>query len=144
MRCRHGGCGGQAAVNDLGHYSNVIFEMWNEPDDGTDTATSPEATAYFSYVVEMYRTIRATGNMNLIFMQWHASLTPGKTELDWVPQMYHQLKDSVGSTPSNVAFTAHPYRRAPYPNLEWANHRRRHTGTTQLAKYDSCNTLKRR
>ena len=109
-----------SVVDDLGHYSNVIFEMWNEPDDGTNTATSPQATAYFSYVVEMYRTIRATGNMNLIFMQWHASLVPGETELDWVPQMYHQLKDSVGSTPSNIAFTAHPYRRAPYPNLEWA------------------------
>ena len=107
-------------VNRLGNYPNVIFEMWNEPDDGTNTATSTEAAAYFNYSVEMYRTIRATGNMNLIFMQWHASLVPGVTELDWVPQLYNQLKNSIGSPPSNVAFTAHPYRRAPYPNLEWA------------------------
>jgi hypothetical protein len=107
-------------VNRVGGYSNVIFEMWNEPDDGTNTAVSAEATAYFSYSVEMFKTIRATGSMNLIFMQWHTGLIPGESELDWVPQLYNQLKDYVGSTPSNVAFTTHPYRRAPYPNLEWA------------------------
>ncbi len=109
-----------SVVNRIGSYSNVIFEMWNEPDDATNTATSSEAVAYFNYSVEMYKTIRATGNMNLIFMQWHAGLIPGVTELDWVPQLYNQLKDSLGYTPSNIAFTAHPYRRAPYPNLEWS------------------------
>ena len=109
-----------SVVNKLGQNSNVIFDMWNEPDDGSNTAVSPEAVAYFNYTIEMYKTIRATGNMNLIFMQWHAGLIPGETELDWVPQMYNQLKDSVGSTPSNIAFTTHPYRRAPYPNLEWS------------------------
>jgi hypothetical protein len=109
-----------SVVGRLGKYSNVIFEMWNEPDDGTNTASSAQASAYFDYTIEMYKTIRATGNMNLIFMQWHMGLTPGYTELDWVPQMYSQLKDSVGSTPINVVFTTHPYRRAPYPNLEWA------------------------
>ncbi len=109
-----------SVVNRLGQYPNVIFDMWNEPDDGTNTAVSTEAVAYFDYTVEMYETIRATGNMNLIFMQWHAGLVPGVTELDWVPQMYNQLKDSVGSAPSNVAFTTHPYRHAPYPNLEWS------------------------
>ncbi|MCL5950054.1 MAG: glycoside hydrolase family 5 protein [Candidatus Bathyarchaeota archaeon] len=107
-------------VNKLGKYPNVIFEMWNEPDDGSNAAVSPEALAYFSYAVEMYKTIRVTGNMNLIFMQWHASLVPGFTELDWVPQLFNQLKASLGSTPNNVAFTAHPYRRAPHPNLEWS------------------------
>jgi hypothetical protein len=109
-----------SVVDKLGNYSNVIFEMWNEPDDGSTTATSPEAVAYFNYAIETYKTLRATGNMNLIFMQWHANLVPWGTTLDWVPQMYNQLKDSVGATPSNVAFTAHPYRRAPFPNLEWA------------------------
>ena len=109
-----------SVVNRLGQYPNVIFDMWNEPDDGTSTAVSSEALAYFSYTVDMYKTIRATGNMNLIFMQWHAGLIPGLIELDWVPQLYNQLKDSVGSAPSNVAFTAHPYRRAPYPNLVWS------------------------
>jgi len=58
--------------------------------------------------------------MNLIFMQWHASLVPGSTELDWVPQLYNQLKASVDFAPINVVFTAHPYRRAPPPNLEWS------------------------
>jgi|GEM_PF-6495722 len=35
-------------VNRLGKYSNVIFEMWNEPDEGTNTASSPTAIAYFN------------------------------------------------------------------------------------------------
>ena len=109
-----------SVANRIGHYPNVIFDMWNEPDDGTNTAVSKEAVAYFNYTIEMYRTIRATGHMNLIFMQWHTGLIPGVTELDWVPQMYNQLKDSVGSAPRNVAFTTHPYRHAPYPNLQWS------------------------
>ena len=109
-----------SVVNKLGQYPNVIFEMWNEPADGSNTAVSLEASAYFNYTIEMYKAIRAKGNLNLIFMQWHAGLIPDETELDWVPQLYNQLKDSVGSTPSNIAFTTHPYRHAPYPNLEWA------------------------
>jgi hypothetical protein len=109
-----------SVVNRLGKYSNVIFEMWDEPDDGTNTAASPEAIAYFKYSVEMYKIIRSANCTNLIFMQWHASLVPGYTELDWVPQLYSQLSASLGSAPSNVVFTAHPYRRAPYPNLDWS------------------------
>ena len=109
-----------SVVDKLGGYSNVIFDMWNDPDDGSNTAVSYEAAAYFNYTVEMYKTIRAKENFNLIFMQWHANLVPGATELDWVPQLYNQLKDSTSSTPSNVGFTAHPYRRAPYPNLGWS------------------------
>jgi hypothetical protein len=104
----------------LGQYPNVIFEMWNEPDDDTTTAASPEATAYFNYCCQSYRTIRAMGNNNLIFMQWHTGIVPGYTELDWVPKLYNQLKTSLNTTPLNVAFTTHPYRRAPYPNLAWS------------------------
>jgi len=54
-------------VNRLGHYSNVIFEMWNEPDDGTNTAASAEALAYFNYTVEMYKTIRDAGKHEFDF-----------------------------------------------------------------------------
>jgi hypothetical protein len=109
-----------SVVGRLGQYPNVIFEMWNEPDDGTNSASSTVASSYFNYTIEIYKSIRAMGCTNLIFMQWHMTLIPGKVELDWVPQLYNQLKASVGSTPSNLVFTAHPYRRAPYPNLEWA------------------------
>jgi hypothetical protein len=109
-----------SVVYRLGQYPNVIFEMWNEPDDGSTTADSAEASAYFNYVIEMYQTIRDSGNKNLIFMQWHAGLIPGGPDLTWVPQMYKELKDSVGSSPSNIAFTTHPYRRAPHPNLDWS------------------------
>jgi hypothetical protein len=109
-----------SVVNRLGQYPNFIFEMWNEPDDGTNTAASATAAAYFNYTIQSYEAIRATGNSNLIFMQWHAGLVPNFTELEWVPQLYNQLKNDTGSKPITVAFTTHPYRRSPVPNLEWA------------------------
>ena len=109
-----------SVVTTIGQNPNVIFEMWNEPDDGTNTATSSTAAAYFNYTIQAYTTIRSTGNTNLIFMQWHASLVPTYTNLDWVPQLYNQLKNSIDSTLINLAFTTHPYRRAPTPNLQWA------------------------
>ena len=107
-------------ADKLGAYPNVIFEMWNEPDDGTNTASSPTAAAYFNYTIQSYQAIRATGSMNLIFMQWHAGLIPTYNDLTWVPQLYNQLKNSINTNPVNVAFTTHPYRRAPVPNLQWA------------------------
>lgn len=107
----------KTVVDALGKDPNVIFEMWNEPDDGTNTATSPTAVDYFSYVIQTYETIRSTGNTNLIFMQWHMSLIPTWTELSWVPQLYNQLKNAVNSQLSNMVFTTHPYRGT---NLQWS------------------------
>ena len=109
-----------SVVDGLGKYPNVIFEMWNEPDDGSTTCNSSIATAYFNYMIQTYETIRAAGNSNLIFMQWHTTLFPGVTELDWVPQLYSQLESAIGNKSVNIAFTAHPYRYSPYPNLQWA------------------------
>ena len=109
-----------SVVNNLGQYPNVIFEMWNEPDDGSNSATSAAATAYFNYAIQTYETIRSAGNTNLIFMQWHMGLIPTWTQLDWVPQLYNKLQSTIGSTPVNVAFTTHPYRYSPYPNTQWA------------------------
>lgn len=104
----------------LGGYSNVIFELWNEPDDGSSNASSPTAAAYFNYSILSYQAIRAAGSANLIFMQWHAGIVPNGADLTWVPQLYNQLKGNIGTTPVNVAFTTHPYRRGPAPNLQWA------------------------
>ena len=108
------------AANRLGNYSNVIFEMWNEPDDGTVTADSVEAQSYFNYSIQSYEAIRATGATNLVFMQWHAGFSPSGPDLTWIPQLYNQLKNTLKMDPVNVAFTAHPYRRGPIPNLQWA------------------------
>lgn len=100
-----------SVVNGLGQYSNVIFEMWNEPEN----AKQP----YFDYMIEMYKTIRSMGNQNLIFMQWNMGLVPTYHELEWVPEVHNQLKAAVGATPINVAYTTHPYRFAPWPNTQW-------------------------
>jgi hypothetical protein len=109
-----------SVANKLGQNNNVIFEMWNEPDDGSNTASSAEAAAYFNYMIQSYQAIRATGSQNIIFMQWHMGLVPTWTDFSWVPQLYNQLKSTINTAPINVAFTAHPYRHAPYPNLQWA------------------------
>jgi hypothetical protein len=101
-----------SVVQRIGPYPNTIFEMWNEPGDTQST--------YFSYMIDMYKTIRNTGNQNLIFMQWNMGFVPTWQELEWVPTLYNQLKASIGSNPANLVVTTHPYRYAPYPNLQWA------------------------
>lgn len=101
-----------SVANRLGQYSNVIFEMWNEPEN--------DQQAYFNYMINAYQAIRATGSTNMVFMQYHMGLVPGYEELDWVPQFHNQLKAAIGAEPQNIAYTTHPYRRAPYPNLNWA------------------------
>jgi Cellulase (glycosyl hydrolase family 5) len=101
-----------SAVNKLGKYPNVIFEMWNEPEN--------EQAPYYTYMINTYKTIRATGNTNLIFMQYYMGLVPTYHELDWIPQFNTQLTNAIGSKPVNVAYTTHPYRFSPYPNLQWA------------------------
>jgi hypothetical protein len=100
-----------SVVQRIGSYPNVILEMWNEPGD--------DQSPYFSYMVDIYQTIRNSGCQNLIFMQWNMGLVPTVTELDWVPQLYNQLKNATGSMPVNVVFTTHPYRYSPYPNKQW-------------------------
>jgi hypothetical protein len=104
----------------LSNYPNVIFELWNEPDDGTITNTSPIAQAYFNYSIQAYIAIRAAGATNLVFMQWHAGFSPSGADLSWVPELYNQLKNYIKMDLLNIVFTAHPYRRGPYPNLDWA------------------------
>ncbi|MCW4004732.1 MAG: cellulase family glycosylhydrolase [Candidatus Bathyarchaeota archaeon] len=101
-----------SVVERLGKYPNVIFEMWNEPDN--------DKQAYYNYMINAYQAIRATGNTNLIFMQYYLGLVPGYNELTWVPEFHNQLKNALGKEPLNVAYTTHPYRRAPYPNLVWS------------------------
>jgi hypothetical protein len=96
-----------SVVQKIGSYPNVILEMWNEPGD--------DQSPYFSYMIDMYQTIRNSGCQNLIFMQWNMGLIPTVTELDWVPQLYNQLKSATGSTPVNVVFTTHPYRVLALP-----------------------------
>lgn len=117
-----------SVVSKLGKYPNVIFEMWNEPEK--------DQQAYYRYMIEMYKTIRATGNTNLIFMQYYMGVLPTYRELEWIPQFHHQLKSNLGETPVNVVYTTHPYRFSPYPNLQWAT-----TYSTVKAQLDSPNMI---
>ncbi len=94
-----------SVINRLGNYSNVIFEIWNEP--GNNQAL------FFNDAISIYKTIRNLGNDNLIFMQWHSTLNPTVTELEWVPTFNSQLTNAIGSQPTNIVYTAHPYRYAP-------------------------------
>jgi hypothetical protein len=101
-----------SVANRLGQYSNAIFEMWNEPEN--------EQAPYYNYMINSYQAIRATGSTNMIFMQYYMGLVPTYHELDWIPQFNSQLKSAIGQTPVNVAYTTHPYRFSPYPNLQWS------------------------
>ncbi|MCW3984474.1 MAG: glycoside hydrolase family 5 protein [Candidatus Bathyarchaeota archaeon] len=102
-----------SVVERLGGYRNVIFELWNEPGDNK--------TAFFSYMIEAYKTIRNLGNQNLVFMQWEVGIVPGWQSLTWAPELFSQLKNATSKAPLNVAFTTHTYMHSPYPNLQWAH-----------------------
>jgi hypothetical protein len=100
-----------SVVDRLGSYSNVIFEAWNEPAGNRET--------FFDYTVEVYQTIRAQHNLNLVFMQWEAGIVPSWQTLTWAPELYSQLESAIGGAPVNVVFTTHPYLNSPYHNLPW-------------------------
>ncbi len=102
-----------SVVQRLGNYSNVIFELWNEPGDYQPT--------FFNYTVQGYQTIRGLGNQNLIFMQWQPGIVPGWQSLTWAPELYSQLKAAINGTPQNIAFTTHTYMHSPAPNLQWGD-----------------------
>ena len=91
-----------SVVQKIGVYPNAILEMWNEPGDNQ----SP----YFSYMIDMYQTIRSLGCQNLIFMQWNPGLVPTVSELKLGSA-------SVQSTKQRHRFTA-SQRRLHNPSLQ--------------------------
>ena len=99
-----------SVVERLGKYPNVIWEMWNEPNDGNSDNTAMR-TNWFNYCVEMYKTIRNLGNQNLIFTQWQMNAVPGyKEQLTWIPVIHNMLRNAIGGEPVNQVYTTHGYR----------------------------------
>ena len=100
-----------SVATSLNHYSNVIFEAWNEPQDtGNDAVIS----SYMSYLTTMYSAIRDSGSENLIFMQWDGGYVPTFNTLSWCSQISAAIPNSL-----NLAFTTHCYIYSPYFNSEW-------------------------
>jgi hypothetical protein len=101
-----------ALANSLGSYPNAIFEAYNEPQNtGTDAITS----GYLTYLTTMYNAVRAVTTQNLIFMQWQMGLIPTYNDLSWCQQISTAIPDA-----SNIVYTTHAYRHAPYFNQQWA------------------------
>ena len=100
----------QSVTGRLGNYPNVIFEMWNEPDD-------VDKTDWFNYQIEMYKTMRQTTN-NVILFAWRECAIPRwQEELTWIPDLHNQLRSSLASEPFNVGYVFHTYRYEH--NLDW-------------------------
>ena len=96
-------------ANDLKGYPNAIIEAWNEPSDAYST-NSVDA-GFLQYQTIMYNAIRATGNTNLIMMQWMDGWYPNgwNMDLSWACQ----IVGALGGTPTNLVFTTHFYWYAP-------------------------------
>ncbi len=98
-------------ASNLRGYSNVIFEAWNEPEHyGND----PITPSYLNYLKTMYNAVRGAGASNLIFMQWNTGHVPTWNDLSWCAQIKNAIPRAT-----NLAFTTHVYRHAPYFNTQW-------------------------
>jgi endoglucanase len=92
-------------ANQLKGYSNVIFEMWNEP-NGDSVAKA----SYFDTVQQCISAIRSTGSQNLIVVQWdyggwvNLDFPSSANSLSWV--FNYPLNDSAG----NIVYSTHLYR----------------------------------
>lgn len=95
----------------LGGYDNVIFELWNEPDN-------PQVKQdHYDYQIRAYDTLRGLGADQLIMMQWRMGLVPNwQEQLTWVPELHNQLTTHLGGAPSNVVYTWHAYKFWFNPN----------------------------
>lgn len=96
---------------NLRSYPNVIYEAYNEPENLGNDAITP---AYLEYLTLMYTAVRSTGSSNLIFMQWNGGYVPTWNDLSWCTQITTAIPRA-----SNIAFTTHVYRHAPYFNSQW-------------------------
>lgn len=101
-----------ALANSLGSYPNAIFEAYNEPQN---TGTDPITSGYLTYLTTMYNAVRAVTTQNLIFMQWQMGYIPTYNDLSWCQQISTAIP---GAT--NIVYTTHVYRHAPYFNSQWA------------------------
>ncbi len=98
-------------ANNLKAYPNAIFEAWNEPAHlGNDAVLA----SYMTYLTTMYSAVRNTGAKNLILMQWDAGYVPTWNDLSWCAQIKRAIPRAT-----NLAFTTHTYRHAPYFNTQW-------------------------
>ena len=63
----------------------MIFEAWNEPNDGPNNDAVP--SSYLNYLTIMYGALRNSGVQNLIFMQWDMNFVPGYNDLSWASEI---------------------------------------------------------
>jgi hypothetical protein len=97
-----------SVATELKNYSNVIFELWNEP-HGDNTAKQ----SWFNVTQRTITAIRATGATQLIVVQWNYGVwvnldfpppnNPGAT-MDWIWQA--NFTDPLG----NLVYSTHMYR----------------------------------
>ena len=100
----------QSVAGRLGKYSNVIFEIWNEPDE-------VNKANWFNHQIEMYKTIRQSTS-NVVLFMWRMGAVPGwQEELSWIPDFHNQLRTNLASEPVNVGYDFHAYRYVW--NLQW-------------------------
>ena len=90
-------------ANNLKGYSNVIFEAWNEPDDGINV--NPVLSTYMTYLTTMYNAIRGTGSTNLIFIQWTMGFIPNFNDLSWAAQISAAINLQVHGATRRVTNT---------------------------------------
>ena len=98
-------------MDRLSSHPNAIFELWNEPNGNI-------RAQWFTHTVEMYKLIRSRTDSPLIISWWMNAQPNAGEELKWVPELYTQIRNAIGSTPKNLIASFHAYRYTW--NLNWA------------------------
>jgi hypothetical protein len=97
-----------SVATELKSYTNVIFELWNEPEGDAQAKIS-----WFGVMQRCIDAIRATGADQLIIPQWRTGCfvnldfpppNNGASTMDWVWEA--NLTDSLG----NLVYSTHLYR----------------------------------
>lgn len=100
-----------SVANELKDYPNVIFEIYNEPQQPSlEISYEDSATLWFETVQLWIDAVRAAGADQLLVVQWWVSQwinldspSAGRT-LAWVEE--YSLSDSLG----NIVYSSHIYR----------------------------------
>ncbi|MCJ7635664.1 cellulase family glycosylhydrolase [Candidatus Bathyarchaeota archaeon] len=100
----------RSVASELGIFSNVVFELWNEP--GCEGASTEAKEAWFNAVQQCIVAIRETAD-NIIIVQWDCGIwcnldfpPPANlaATMSWVES--YPLHDSQG----NIVYSFHNYR----------------------------------
>ena len=97
-------------------YPNVIFDLYNEPWEGSASNASVARNEWFDAAQQAITAIRNTGSQNLIILEWTEGEVPNYGEgFTWINASLDSVKDPL----NDIVYSGHFYRHAPIYLPSW-------------------------